>query len=98
MRTTNMISTLIALPYELARKPLAAADAKLSDRLPENVGNRIGWALGSADKVAGTLLANPEIAERGAERVERATKLLTAAKLERQALARREQADQTEVT
>lgn len=91
-----MISELIALPYELARKPLAAADARLSDKLPDSIGARVGWALGTTDKLAGTLLHNPDIAQRGAERVERSGKRLTAAGLEAEAQARREQARETQ--
>ena len=30
-----MISTLIAMPYELARLPLVLVDGRLSERLPE---------------------------------------------------------------
>lgn len=89
-----MISTLIALPYELMRKPLAAADARLTDKLPEPVGARLGWALGSADKLAGTALRHPGIAQRGTERLERSSKLLTANRLEDEAQTRREQARQ----
>jgi hypothetical protein len=88
-----MINTVITLPYELARKPLAVADERLSDKLPEALGSRVGWALGSADKVAGTLLRNPDIAQRGTDRVERANKLLTASRLETEAEARRLEAD-----
>jgi hypothetical protein len=92
-----MISTLIALPYEIARLPLAVVDDKLLDRLPESSAPRVvlDRTLGSADKVAGALLRNPGIAQRGAERVERSTKLATAARLEKKADARREQAAET---
>lgn len=89
-----MIRNVIALPYELARRPIALVDDKLSDRLPEPLGHRVGWALGSADKVAGTLLHNERIAQRGTDRVERSSKLLTATRLEQEADARREQADE----
>ena len=34
-----MISTLIALPYEIARMPLVYIDSRLSDRLPETSGS-----------------------------------------------------------
>ena len=37
-----MISTLIALPYELARLPVVIVDKNLSDRLPESSGPRVG--------------------------------------------------------
>ena len=93
-----MINTVVALPYELARKPLALADEKLSDRLPDAIGSRVGWAIGSTDRVAGTLLRNPDIARRGSDRVERASKLLAASRLEAQAEARRAKAEETAVT
>ena len=91
-----MISNLIALPYELARKPLDLADQRLSGRLPEMVGSRVGLALGSADKLAGTVLRKPALAQAGTDRVEQATKLLTATRLERKADAGRKQARQIE--
>src|SRR3954451_3097280 len=89
-----MISTLIALPYELARLPLVIVDNGLFDRLPETSGPRVTLdrAIGSVDKLAGTLLGNRDIARRGADRIERTEKLLTAASLEREAVTRREQA------
>jgi hypothetical protein len=92
-----MISTLIALPYELARLPLAIVDSSLSHRLPETSGPRVTLdrALGSADRLAGAVLRNRDIATRGAERIERSDKLLTAARLEQEAATRREQARET---
>ena len=92
-----MIKSLLSLPYELARLPLVAVDKTLGDRLPETSGPRVTLerAIGSADRVAGALLANPEIARRGADRVERVEKLVTAARLEQDAEARREQARET---
>src|SRR3954454_22244170 len=82
-----MISTLITLPYELARLPLVLVDNGLSDRLPETSGPRVTLdrAIGSVDKLAGTLLHNRDIARRGADRIERTEKLLKAASLEQEA-------------
>ena len=92
-----MISTLIALPYEVARLPLAIVDTSLVRRLPETSGTRVTLdrAIGSADKLAGTLLGNRDIAQRGADRIEHSEKLLTAARLEQEAATRREQARET---
>ena len=89
-----MISTLIALPYQLARLPLVVIDRRLADRLPATSGPRVGLdlAIGSADKVAGALLRNDDIARRGAERLERGDKLVTVTRLEQEAETRREQA------
>ena len=96
---STMISTLIALPYELARLPVVIVDKNLSDRLPESSGPRVGLdrAIGAADKLAGTLLGNRAIARRGADRIERSVKLVTAARLEHEGEARREQAQQAAV-
>jgi len=95
-----MISTLISLPYELARRPLDLVDDQLSERLPETSAPRVvlDRALGSADRLAGTVLRNRGITERGAERLERSQKLVTAARLEEQADARREAAQETVVS
>ncbi len=94
-----MISNVIKLPYELARLPLALVDDRLLNRLPETSAPRVALdrTIGSADKLAGTLLGNPVIAQRGAERIERSAKLVTAARLEKDADARREQARETVV-
>ena len=92
-----MISTLIALPYEIARLPLVYVDSRLSDRLPETSGSRVTLdrAIGSADRLAGSVLRNRTIAERGADRIERTDKLVAAARLEQAAAERREQATET---
>jgi hypothetical protein len=92
-----MLSTLISLPYEIARKPLALVDDSLEDRLPETSLPKVTLdrAIGQADRIAGTLLRNREIARRGAERIDRTEKLLTAARLEKQAAAERQLADDT---
>ena len=92
-----MISTLIALPYELARLPLVLVDGRLSERLSEASVPRttLDRALGSADKVAGTLLGNRDIVARGTDRLERSRKLRSAARLEAEAKATREQAHDT---
>ena len=89
-----MISTVIALPYEIARLPLAIIEDKLGDRLPETSMPRVtlNRVIGSADKLAGTVLSNSEIAGRGVDRLERFEKLLAAARLEREAATDREQA------
>jgi hypothetical protein len=92
-----MISTLIALPYEIARLPLTIVDGKLADRLPETSRPRVvlDRAIGSADKVAGSVLRNRNIAQRGTDRIERTDKLVAAARLEQTAAQRREQAAET---
>lgn len=92
-----MISTLIALPYEVARLPLVIIDKNLSEKLSETSGPRVTLdrVIGTADKLAGALLGNRDIANRGTDRLERSEKLLTAARLEQQAAASREQARET---
>ncbi|MGN6251828.1 MAG: hypothetical protein ACTHNS_08450 [Marmoricola sp.] len=92
-----MLNTLIALPYEIARKPLALVDSGLEDRLSDTALPKVvlDRALGRADKVAGSLLRNRQIAARGAERIDRTEKLLTAARLEKQAATERELARDT---
>ena len=89
-----MISTLIALPYKLARTPLVLIDSTLSERLPETSLPRVTLdrVIGSSDKFAGALLGDQEIAGRGADRIERSDTLRKAAKLEQEAATRREQA------
>ena len=90
-----MISTLIALPYELARLPLVLVDETLASRLSEASPPRVTLerTIGSADKLAGTLLRNHEIAARGVDRLERSRKLQTAAQREQQATTLRRQAN-----
>ncbi len=93
----TMISTLIALPYELVRLPLVTIDSGLSGKLSEISGPRktLGRAIGSADKIAGALLRNDDIAGRGTDRIERSNTLLRAARLEDEADDRRTQARET---
>ncbi|AWB91504.1 hypothetical protein [Aeromicrobium chenweiae] len=90
----SAISTLIALPYELARLPLATIDHRLSSRLPETSRPRttLDRAIGTADKIAGAALHNDKIAARGADRIDRTEKLLKAERLDEQAEARRAEA------
>jgi hypothetical protein len=92
-----MIRTLIALPYELARRPVALVDSGLTSRLPATSVPRlvIDRAMGSADRLAGTILGSREITDRGTDRLVRSKKLATAARLETQAEVRREQAQET---
>lgn len=92
-----MISTVISLPYELARLPLSVVDKTLAGRLDETSTPRVTLdrTIGSADKIAGALLGNVGIARRGADRIERSDKLLTAARLEQEAEARLQQASRT---
>ena len=81
-----MISTIIALPYEIARLPLVVLDTGLS-ALPETSAPRVvvDRALGMSDKVAGTVLRNGGLAKRGSDRLERTEKLQSAARLEQEA-------------
>jgi len=97
---TSRITALIALPYELARMPVVLVDDRLAGRLPEDSVPRVTLdrAIGSADRLAGSLLRNSDIARRGADRIERSSKLATAARLEREAATRREQAQETAVS
>jgi hypothetical protein len=95
-----MIRTLITAPYELARLPLVLADQHLGARLSETSPVRVTLdrAIGSADKVAGAVLGDRDIARRGADRIEQSDKVLTAKRLEQEAAARREQARDTAVS
>ena len=60
-----MITTLIALPYKIARLPLTVVDRSLASRWPETSSTRVGLdrVLGSSDRFAGDLLGNRELAE-----------------------------------
>lgn len=92
-----MIRSIIALPYELARLPVTMIDNRLSGKLPETSVPRVTLhrAMGSADRIAGSLLGNRDIAQRGADTIERTDKLVRAARLEQQAATQREQARET---
>jgi hypothetical protein len=91
-----MISTLVALPYKLARTPLALIDSTLSQRLPETSAPRtaLDLVIGSTDKFAGALLGDQELGRRGEERIERSGTLRKAAQREHQADAKWKQAEQ----
>jgi hypothetical protein len=93
-----MVTKLISLPYELARLPWSVVDSALSDGLPRTSRPRVilDKALGSADRIAGSVLRDRDLARRGADRLDRTSRLLTAERLEQEAEARREQAEQAE--
>ena len=82
-----MLDTLIALPYQLARLPLTVVDKALVGRLSATSVPRVTLdrVIGSADKLAGGVLGNDDIAQRGVDRIERSDKVLTAARLEQEA-------------
>ena len=72
-----MTHTLISLPYELARVPLVLVDNAVAKRLPESSRSRVTLdrAIGSADRLAGALLRNGDIAQRGTDRLRRSADL-----------------------
>lgn len=82
-----MISTLVALPYKIARVPLSFVDSTLSQRLPETSVPRttLDLVIGSTDKLAGALLGDQELSQRGTDRIERAETLRRAGKREAEA-------------
>jgi hypothetical protein len=90
-----MISTLVALPYKIARAPLSLVDSTLSPRLPETSAPRttLDLVIGSTDRLAGALLRDEGLARRGEERLERSDTLRKAAKLEHEADAKLKQAE-----
>ncbi|HEX2893234.1 MAG TPA: hypothetical protein VHO29_04430 [Marmoricola sp.] len=92
-----MISTLITLPYELARLPLVLADGTLSGTLSETSAPRVALdrTIGSADKLAGAILGNRDIAARGVDRLERSHKVRAAAQQEARATSLRREARDT---
>ncbi|GAA3802506.1 hypothetical protein [Nocardioides panacisoli] len=94
-----MIKNLIALPYEVARRPLDVV-GKLAERLPDNSYARLSVdrTLGTADRLAGTVLRNDDISQRGSERLERSSRLAAAADLEQHAASKRKYADKTVTT
>lgn len=90
-----MISrTLLTVPFQVSRTPLALVDLQLSRRLPEDSMPRlvVDRILGSYDRFAGHMLDDPDLAQRGADRVLRSAKLANAVALEREAEQRREAA------
>jgi hypothetical protein len=95
-----MIHALITVPYELARLPLVIVDNSLSRRLSETSGARmtLDRAIGSADKIAGALIRDRQIAKRGADRIDQSDKIRTAVRLKQEAAGRREQARETAST
>lgn len=90
-----MIKTLISLPYEAVRLPLTVVDRGLSRRLSESSLPRltVGRTLGTADKVAGTLLRNRDLTARGVGRIEHVDTLIAATLLEAEAAVKRQAAE-----
>jgi hypothetical protein len=86
--------SLLTVPYQLTRTPLALVDVQLVRRLPEDSMPRLmcDRILGSYDQLAGRLLFDPDLARRGADRVARSGKIAHAVGLERDATQRRDAA------
>ena len=86
--------TLLAVPYKFYRLPLAVVDEQVARRLPADSAPRLVFdrALGSYDRLAGHLLGDVAVAERGSDRIARSAKLADAVALERDAAANRDQA------
>jgi hypothetical protein len=91
------VRTLMYLPYQAARAPLALLDAQLVRRLRDDSPPRLALeqVLGSIDEVAGRLLKDENIERRGTDLRHRAGKVTDARQLEHQAAARRAGATQT---
>jgi hypothetical protein len=87
--------SLLTVPYQLTRTPLVLVDVQLARRLPEDSRPRLllDRVLGSYDQLAGRLLDDPHLAQRGVDRVQRSGKLANAVALEREAAQRREAAE-----
>jgi hypothetical protein len=85
--------SLLTLPYQLTRAPLALLDGQVA-RLPEASLPRLMFdrLVGSYDQLAGRLLNDPDIAQRGFDRAARSSKVADAVELEREADERREAA------
>jgi hypothetical protein len=89
--------TLLHLPYQAARTPLAVLDTQLVRRLPDDSAPRLVFEriLGSIDEAAGRLLDDTSLQQRGTELRERADKLGRAVQLEQRAATRRRAATET---
>jgi len=83
--------TLLHLPYQVARTPLALVDATLAKRLPVDSPPRLAFEriLGSLDEVAGRLLKDKSVQRRGSRLRARAETLGDAVQLEQDAAERR---------
>jgi hypothetical protein len=89
--------TLLKLPYQAARTPLAVLDAKLVKRLPADSPPRLAFErlIGSLDEAAGRVLKDRRVEQHGAEVRERADTLTKAVDLEQDAAQRRSAAADT---
>lgn len=77
---------LLSVPYQITRTPLVLIDLQLARRLPEDslprlVSDRV---LGSYDRLAGRLLNDPDLAQRGLDRLTRSSRLAHAPVLDRE--------------
>ncbi len=89
--------SVITLPYQLARTPLAIFDIKVMHRLADDSPRRLAFdrAFGSLDLMAGRLLKDTGLKQQGTERMDRAGQLARAVDLEQDAAARRRTARET---
>lgn len=89
--------TLLLVPYQLIRQPLALVDSQIARRLPGESRPRLMFdsALGSFDQLAGRLLDSTALVQQGVDRVDRADKTKSASLLEREAADLRQAAGDT---
>ena len=84
MRFADLSRTVLRVQYQIARIPLQLVEEQLVARLDSDARLRLFYerSLGALDAVAGNVLDSPRLAQRGATKIERSEKLMSAADLD----------------
>ncbi|MET0900359.1 MAG: IF2 family translation initiation factor [Mycobacterium sp.] len=97
MKITDVPFAVLRLQYQIARFPLHLIEQQISARVDPEAPGRLFYerSLGTLDATVGGFLGDAGLQERGAALLERSEALKQAAKLEAEASAKLQDADQT---
>ena len=97
MKITDVPFAVLRFQYEIARFPLHLIEQQISARVDPEAPGRLFYerSLGTLDATVGGFLGDTSLQERGAALLERSEALKQAAKLEAEAEAKLQDADQT---
>ena len=97
MKITDVPFTVLRFQYQIARYPLQLIEDQVAARVDPEAPGRLFYerSLGTLDATVGNLLGDDDLARRGTALVERSDALIQATKLETNAAAKEQDADET---
>lgn len=97
MKITDVPFAVLRFQYQIARCPLQLIEDQVAARVDSDAPGRLFYerSLGTLDATVGNLLGDDDLARRGTALVERSDVLIQATKLEANAAAKEQDADET---